>query len=313
MRVEAIRWDQGTLWLIDQRRLPHEVAWLRCTRVEEAAEAISDMVVRGAPAIAITAAYGLVLAKQQGVDRISADELLRASRPTAVNLGWALNRLSVIPDEALEAEAIAIHREDEELCRMIGECGADVLPSGAIYTHCNTGALATGGWGTALGIVRTLADRGERPRVYAGETRPYLQGARLTAWECLQEDIDCVLVADSMAGALMKSGAVSSVLVGCDRVARNGDVANKIGTYGLAVLARAHQIPFYVAMPMSSLDLQCATGADIPVEHRDKRELREIFGVEIAPSDVDVWNPAFDVTPSEWVTGWISEHGLWRP
>ena len=313
MTVEAIRWEQDSLFLLDQRRLPHEITWLRCHSVEEVSKAITDMVVRGAPAIAITAAYGLVLAHQRGVNRVSADQLLRASRPTAVNLAWALDRMTGIPDEDLEAEALAIHREDAELCRQIGEFGADVLPPGAILTHCNTGALATGGWGTALGIVRTLAERGQSPKVYAGETRPYLQGARLTAWECVQEGIDCVLVSDSMVAALMQSGAVSSVLVGCDRVAANGDVANKIGTYGLAVLARAHQIPFYVAMPMSSLDLQCATGADIPLEYRDKAELRSVFGVEIAPNEVDVWNPAFDVTPAEWVTGWITEHGLWHP
>jgi len=313
MTVEAIRWEGNALSLLDQRRLPLEIKWLRCHSVEEVAKAISTMVVRGAPAIGITAAYGFVLARQKGVDRDVADRLLRASRPTAVNLTWALERMAPVSDEDLEAEAIAIHREDAELCRQLGESGADVLPSGAIYTHCNTGALATGGWGTALGIVRTLAKRGQHPKVYAGETRPYLQGARLTAWECAQEGIDCVLVADSMAGALMQSGAVSSVLVGCDRVAANGDVANKIGTYGLAVLARAHRIPFYVAMPMSTLDLRCATGSDIPVEYRDKAELRSLFGLEIAPAEVDAWNPAFDVTPAEWVTGWISEHGLWRP
>ncbi len=311
--VEAMRYTPGELQLLDQRRLPHEVVWLRLTSADAVAGAIRDMVVRGAPAIAITAAYGLALAVRQRADRAQARARLLASRPTAVNLRWALERLDPVPDALVEAEARELHAEDARICRALGDHGADLLPAGGIYTHCNTGALATGGWGTALGVVRSLHARGVPVRVYAGETRPYLQGARLTAWELLAEGIPCTLVTDGMAGAVLQAGRVASVVVGCDRVAANGDTANKIGTYGLAVLARHHGVPFYVAMPLSTLDTRCATGDDIPIEERPAAEVRGFGGRATAPDGVAVWNPAFDVTPAALITGWITEHGPWTP
>lgn len=312
-RVEAIRYRPGTLSLLDQRLLPQAESWLRIQDSAGAADAIRDMVVRGAPAIAITAAYGLALGVQAGEDRAEARARLLASRPTAVNLRWAIERLDVLPDSQLEAEAVAIHAEDARICRALGDAGAAIVPSGGLYTHCNTGALATGGWGTALGVVRSLHSLGRPVHVYAGETRPYLQGARLTAWELVTEDIPCTLVTDSMAAAVMAAGLVNSVVVGCDRVAANGDTANKIGTYGLAVLAQHHDLPFYVAMPMSTLDLRCPDGARIPIEARDGAEVRAFRGEATAPSDVEVWNPAFDVTPAALITGWITERGPWTP
>lgn len=311
--VEAIRYEEGVLSLLDQRALPQEETWLQIQDPGAAAQAIRDMVVRGAPAIAITAAYGLALAVRCGFDRSEARALLLASRPTAVNLRWALERLDAVADGAVEAEAQAIHAEDARICRTLGDVGADVVPEGGLYTHCNTGALATGGWGTALGVVRSLHAQGRPVHVYAGETRPYLQGSRLTAWEMVQEGIPCTLVTDSMAGAVMASGRIHSVVVGCDRVAANGDVANKIGTYGLAVLARYHGLPFYVAMPLSTLDEQCRSGEDIPLEERDPSEVAGFRSERTAPGGVGVWNPSFDVTPADLVTGWITEQGLWRP
>ncbi len=313
MSIEAIRYRPGLLELLDQRLLPGEERWLAIRDAEGAAAGIRDMVVRGAPAIAITAAYGLALAVRGGGDRAAARGLLLAARPTAVNLRWVLERLDAVPDEALEAEAIAVHREDRAINRALGECGAELLPEGGIYTHCNTGALATGGWGTALGVIRSIYARGRRPTVYAGETRPYLQGARLTAWELLKDGIDCRLVPDAAAGAVMAEGRVASVIVGADRVAASGDVANKIGTYGLAVLARHHGIPFYVATPTSTLDPRCPSGAHIPIEQRPAEELLRCGGRQIAPAGVGAWNPAFDVTPAALITAWITERGLWRP
>jgi methylthioribose-1-phosphate isomerase len=311
--VQAIRYAAGALSLLDQRALPQNETWLPIPDVAAAAQAITDMVVRGAPAIAITAAYGMALAVRQGQDREWARRLLMASRPTAVNLRWALERLKGLDDSEIEVEAIEIHAEDARICRALGDAGAALLPEGGLYTHCNTGALATGGWGTALGMVRSLHASGRPVHVYAGETRPYLQGARLTAWEMVQEGIPCTLVTDSAAGALMATGRVKSVVVGCDRVAANGDVANKIGTYGLAVLARHHQLPFYVAMPLSTLDLRCASGADIPIEQRHPDEVLGFRTERTAPDGVGIWNPAFDVTPARLVTGWVTERGLWAP
>jgi len=313
MSITAIRYQPGLLELLDQRLLPEREVWLQLRDGAAAADAIRDMVVRGAPAIAITAAYGLALAVRGGEDRAATRARLMASRPTAVNLRWALERLDAIPDAAVEAEAVAIHEEDLTINRALGEVGAAVLPPGGIYTHCNTGALATGGWGTALGVIRAIAASGRPVSVYAGETRPYLQGARLTAWELWKEGIDCTLVPDSAAGAAMASGRVASVIVGADRVAANGDTANKIGTYNLAVLARHHGLPFYVAVPTSTLDPRCPSGADIPIEERSADELRAFRGHAIAPADVGVWNPAFDVTPAALITGWITENGLWTP
>lgn len=310
--MDSIRWDGSTLQLLDQRALPARVEWLTIRTWESAAEAITNMVVRGAPAIAITAAYGLVLAVNQKADRKRATAALRAARPTAVNLGWALDRLESIGDERLEQEAIAIHNEDRETCAAIGRWGAPLL-TGGVLTICNTGTLATGGQGTALGMVRSAIKRGATIRVYAMETRPYLQGARLTAFECINDGIPVTLIADSMAGALMATGRINAVVVGCDRVAANGDTANKIGTYSLAVLAAHHGIPFYVAMPLSTLDTACSDGSDIAIEHRPARELLELQGSEIAPADAEVWNPAFDITPAKLVSAWITETGPWKP
>lgn len=310
--MEAIRWDGEALHLLDQRALPTQHRWLSLRSWEAVAEAITDMVVRGAPAIGITAAYGMVLAARAGVDREVAKQALLAARPTAVNLRWALQRLDTVPGDNLEREAIQIHEEDRSICRRLGMNGAELL-SGGVLTICNTGALATGGHGTALGMVRSALENGRSIHVYALETRPYLQGARLTATECATDGIPYTLIADGMAGALMRSGKVSAVVVGCDRVTANGDTANKIGTYGLAVLARHHEIPFYVAMPLSTLDPTLASGDAIPIEEREATELRTLAGIRIAPEDSPVWNPAFDITPAELITAWVTEDGLWTP
>lgn len=308
----AIRWDAAGLSLLDQRLLPHTRAWVRCTSWREAADAIRRMVVRGAPAIAITAAYGMALAVRAGVDRAVASEGLLAARPTAVNLRWALERLGKVPDAQVEDMAVEVHAEDLRINRALGAVGGPLL-EGGVLTICNTGTLATGGYGTALGMIRHAHARGDGLHVYALETRPYLQGARLTAFECVAEDIPCTLITDGMAAAAMASGRVQAVVVGCDRVAANGDTANKIGTLQTAVLARHYGIPFYVAMPSSTLDRRCPDGAGIVIEQRSPDEVRAVQGVPIAPVEVGVWNPAFDVTPAALVDGWVTEHGLWRP
>lgn len=310
--ISAIRLDGDALWLLDQRELPAVETWRPCRDSGAVADAIAAMVVRGAPAIAIAAAYGLALAVARGEDRAEARGRLLASRPTAVNLRWALERLDAVADADLRAAAIALHAEDVAINQALGREGAALLPDRArVWHHCNTGALACGGWGTALGIIRSAhADRGVS--VWVGETRPWLQGARLTAWECLQEGIPCTLVVDSAAATVMASGRVDAVLVGCDRVAANGDVANKIGTLTLAVLAKRYAVPFYVAMPMSSLDPSCPSGSAIPIEERPADEVRGARGVRWA-ADVPVYNPSFDVTPAELVTAWVTERGLWRP
>ena len=311
-RVQPIRWDGARLWLLDQRSLPREVAWVPCDTAADVARAIRAMVVRGAPAIGIAAAYGLVLDARRGADRVDAARVLADSRPTAVNLRWALDRLAGVPDDGLADAAIALHAEDVAINRAIGAHGAAHLPEDAVvWHHCNTGALATGGWGTALGIVRTAHAQGRLAHVVVGETRPYLQGARLTAWELREERIPYTLVVDSAAGALLPR--CDAVLVGCDRVAANGDVANKIGTLGLAILARYHGIPLIVAMPRSTLDLACPTGADIPIEQRDAAEVRGHGGLVWSPEDAPVDNPAFDVTPAALVSAWITEDGPWCP
>lgn len=308
--LEHIRFDGETLSLLDQRVLPSTVHWIQCTNATQTADAIRDMVVRGAPAIGITAAYGMALAAVHGEDLSAAAEILLASRPTAVNLRWAVERLQGLPPRRWVTEARLIHREDIELNQALGAHGADALAGARnVYHHCNTGTLATGGWGTALGIARSAAARGPL-HVWVGETRPYLQGARLTAYELEQDGIPCTLVADSVAGSLMAAGKVDAVLVGCDRVANNGDVANKIGTLQLAIMARHYGVPFYVGMPTSTLDRSCPTGADIPIEERDASEVMGHGGVVWA-AQVPVYNPAFDVTPAELITGWVTEHGLW--
>ena len=302
-KVQPIRWRRDRLELLDQRALPDKTVYVTCRTAEQVAKAIRDMVVRGAPAIGCAAAYGVVLGKGAK----AAYEVLAKSRPTAVNLFWALERMRGAKE--LEAEANAIYAEDIAANRTLGEFGAELIPDRArIMTHCNTGALATAGHGTALGIVRS--SKGKKVSVIACETRPYLQGARLTAWECMQEGIPCTLITDSMAGHLMSRGEVDVVVVGADRIAANGDVANKIGTYALAVLAKRHGVPFYVAAPLSSFDPKIADGSQIPIEERPGDEVTGYRKTRWAPKGVRVRNPAFDVTPAELITGIICEKGV---
>lgn len=302
-----------TLYLLDQRRLPHEQVTVASTTVSQVADAIRDMVVRGAPAIGITAAYGMAIAALRGEDLAGAARHLAAARPTAVNLQWAVDAMVAHPRAEIVDAARALHAEDVRINRAIGDHGARLLPAGArVYTHCNAGALATGGYGTALGVIRSAHRDGKLAQVYAGETRPYLQGARLTAYELREDHIPCVLVTDSTAATLFAAGRVDCVIVGADRVAANGDVANKIGTLGLAVLARHYGVPFYVAVPRSTLDPACPDGAAIPIEERAAAEVYG-FGDQRWAADVPVFNPAFDVTPAPLVTAWITEDGLWVP
>jgi len=332
--IETLRWRGDRLELIDQRALPQRIGYVSCATAAEVAAAIRDMIVRGAPAIGCAAAYGIALEAARPTFA-SIDEFYRAvesafgeiaaSRPTAVNLFWALDRMrraleaarGLPPDRVaakLAEEAQAIHREDLEVNRAIGRNGAALVADGArIMTHCNAGALATGGHGTALGVVRSARDDGKRVSVIATETRPYLQGARLTAWEMVQEGIPVTLVTDSMAGHLMQRGAIDVVVVGADRIAANGDVANKIGTYTLAVLAARHRIPFFVAAPLSTIDPKVADGNAIPIEERGAAEVTGFRGERWAAEGVAVKNPAFDVTPAELVTGIVTERGVVSP
>lgn len=313
--VEAIRFAEGGLQLLDQRLLPLEARWLAIPNAAAAAQAIHEMVVRGAPAIGITAAYGLALAALQGEDRKAAAERLAASRPTAVNLHWALARMQGLgaqasPERLLE-EARTIHAEDlAQNLRMAAE-GVRLIGEGArVLTHCNTGALATGGHGTALGVIRSAWRAGRLQAVYHTETRPWLQGARLTAWELASEGIPATMIADAACAQLMAEGQVDWVIVGADRIAANGDTANKIGTYNLAVLAKHHGIPFIVAAPVSTLDPALPDGSHIVIEERDGSEVRQIQGKVVAPSEVAVYNPAFDVTPGELITAIVTERGV---
>ena len=318
--MDAIRWEGNTLYLLDQTKLPVEEVWLPYTDYRPVAAAIRTMVVRGAPAIGVTAAYAYCLAALEGADLKAAKETLAASRPTAVNLFWALERMEKKAEtcggnpETLIAEAVAIHQEDVSMCKAIGLYGASVVPNRArILTHCNAGALATGGYGTALGVIRAAHEQGKVEMVYADETRPLLQGARLTAYELVTDHIPATLIADNMAASLMAKGKIDMVVVGCDRMAANGDFANKIGTYSVAVNARHHGVPFYVALPCSTIDLSIPDGSGIPIEERDKDEVRTMYGVQTAPAEVDVYNPAFDVTPHSLVTGIITEKGVIYP
>ncbi len=308
MPIEHIRFDAELvrLSLLDQRLLPERSAHVECSSSDEVARAIRDMVVRGAPAIGVTAAWGMAIASLRGEDLDDAARRLAGSRPTAVNLRWALERVAAARRRGrdLVEEARSIHEEDVRVNRRMGAHGAPLL-RGGVLTICNTGTLATGGHGTALGVVRSALEAGADLHLYACETRPYDQGARLTTWECVQDGIPCTLIADSMAGALMAAGRVDAVIAGCDRVAANGDTANKIGTYGLAVLARHHGIPCYIAMPTSTLDRGCPSGSSIPIEERPASELFDAL-------PVGVWNPAFDVTPADLIDAWITEDGVWR-
>ncbi len=315
--VEALRWRGDALELLDQRLLPAETRTLACRSAAEVAQSIRDMVVRGAPAIGCAAAFGIALEARRGAALAPAFDLLASSRPTAVNLFWALERMRARADAApdvLEREALAIFEEDRAANRAMGGHGAQLLPDGArILTYCNAGALATAGHGTALGVVRSARDAGKRVSVIACETRPYLQGARLTAWELVQEGIPVTLVTDNTAGFLMSRGQADVVIVGADRIAANGDVANKIGTYMLAVLAQRHGLPFYVAAPLSTFDRATRDGAAIPIEERGRDEVTGYRGTRWAPEGVAVRNPAFDVTPAELVSALICERGIARP
>ena len=305
MKIEPIRWKGDRLELLDQRLLPDQTVYITCKTAEEVAAAIRDMVVRGAPAIGCAAAFGVVL----GRSKQDAFEILAASRPTAVNLFWALERMKGSSNPA--AEAVAIFEEDLAACRTMGEHGAALMPKGArILTYCNTGALATSGHGTALGVVRSAFAKDKSISVIACETRPYLQGARLTAWECVQEGIPCTLITDNMAGHLMAKSEIDAVIVGADRIAANGDAANKIGTYMVAVLAKRHKLPFYVAAPLSTFDAKIADGSAIEIEERPGNEVTGYRGLRWAPEGVTVRNPAFDVTPAELITAIVCEKGV---
>jgi methylthioribose-1-phosphate isomerase len=315
-RLQPFRFDEeeGVFWLLDQRRLPQEEVWVPVRTAREMAQAIRDMVVRGAPAIGVSAAFGVVLAHMAGEDLEEADRLLRQSRPTAVNLFHALDRMRPHFGDlkgSLE-EAKALWREVEETERAISQHGAKVL-KGQVLTHCNTGPLATGGWGTALGAILEAHRQGRVRHVWVDETRPYLQGARLTAFELMKAGVPATLIADNMAGFLMQRGQVDAVIVGVDRMALNGDFANKIGTYALAVLAHHHGIPFYAALPLSSVDPRLETGQGIPIEERPPEEVTHIRGLPIAPPGFPAYHPAFDVTPHRFLTGIVTEKGVLYP
>ncbi len=332
MNFKTLEWRDQSLHLLDQRALPSRVRTVVCRTVAEVAEGIRNLTVRGAPAIGVAAAYGMALAPRGSStvggdvtsDLAHAAEILKSTRPTAVNLAWAVDRMLRLAQEStpleirvlrdiLEREAAAIHTEDAAMCRKIGEHGAALLSEGmTVLTHCNAGALATAGIGTALGIIYTAKEQGKRLHVFVDETRPVLQGARLTMWELMQEGIDATLITDNTAASLFGAGKIDAVVVGADRIARNGDVANKIGTYNLAVLAAYHKVPFYVAAPQSTFDAGIASGAEIPIEERSATEVVEIGGVRIAPVGSRVFSPAFDVTPSEFVTAIVSDSGI-RP
>jgi methylthioribose-1-phosphate isomerase len=331
--IPTVAWQDGRVVMIDQRRLPGEEVYLRCRDHHEVAAAIKDMAIRGAPAIGVAAALGIALgirnSKAEGEAlRAAFDAIcqeMAATRPTAVNLFWAIDRMrrrfeavraagGPALGEALLQEALAIEEEDVAACRRIGDLGAELIPAGArVLTHCNAGALATAGYGTALGVIRSAARQGKIKNVLADETRPCLQGARLTAWELTREGIPTTLIADNMAGHMMARGEVDAIVVGADRIAANGDVANKIGTYTLAVLARENGLPFYVAAPVSTIDLRTPSGDAITIEERAPEEVTHHGGRRLAPEGVAVRNPAFDVTPHRFVTAIVCERGVARP
>jgi methylthioribose-1-phosphate isomerase len=330
--LNVISWSAGTIRLLDQTRLPAEEAYVEIDDCRALAEAIREMRVRGAPALGVAAAYGLALAANRSSSTNSkellaqmeeAAALLRSTRPTAVNLAWALERVMgaargstgvAKTAEATLSEARRIHREEIEAGRAIGRFGAELIPAGAtVLTHCNTGALATAGYGTALGVIRTAHEQGKRIHVLVDETRPLLQGTRLTAWELQRLGIPFTVIVDSAAGEMMRRGRADCVIVGADRIAANGDVANKVGTYSLAVLAKENSLPFYVAAPTSTVDLSIATGDDIRIEERPPEEVTTVAGKRIVPEGTVAANPAFDVTPSRYITAIITEKGIARP
>jgi methylthioribose-1-phosphate isomerase len=325
--IETIQWTEGGVVMIDQTRLPREEIYVTCTDYQQVAEAIRSMVIRGAPAIGVAAAMGIALGMRHAKDRAEFDlicETIRATRPTAVNLFWAIERMRRVyaevaerslPEirERLTVEAIQIRLEDIAINECIGKNGAPLIPDGkTVLTHCNAGALATAGFGTALGVIRAAVASGKKIDVFADETRPFLQGARLTVWELQHDHIPTTLITDNMAGHFLHSGRIGCVVVGADRIASNGDVANKIGTYSVAVLAKENNVPFYVAAPISTLDMTLASGDEIPIEQRAAKEVTHLHGIPVAPDGTNVANPAFDVTPNRYVTAIITERGVAR-
>jgi methylthioribose-1-phosphate isomerase len=334
--LPTIDWTNDAVVMIDQRKLPASEVYVTCKTAQDVAKAIKAMVIRGAPAIGVAAAMGIAMgmrrSKASGTKQFTTEfqkicDLMAATRPTAVNLFWAIEKMKAAFAEAaqrgssveelkarLEAEARRIHDDDVESCRTMGAHGATLVPDEArILTHCNAGALATAGYGTALGVIRAAAEQGKRVAVMADETRPFLQGARLTAWELVRDGIDTTVITDNMSGSMMRLGQVDLVVVGADRIAANGDVANKIGTYSVAVLAREHGIPFYVAAPISTIDLATPDGSRIPIEERSSREVTHIGPSRLTPEGAGIRNPAFDVTPAKYVTAIVTERGIARP
>jgi methylthioribose-1-phosphate isomerase len=333
--LPTIEWQSDAVVMVDQRKLPGQEVYLRCRTAAEVARAITNMVIRGAPAIGVAAAMGIALGmqrskvqgtRQYAVEFNRACDLMAGTRPTAVNLFWAIDRMKRTFAAGVQAgesvaeltprlvrEALQIHDEDVASCQAMGRAGAAVVPEGArILTHCNAGALATAGYGTALGVIRAAAEQGKVAQVYADETRPFLQGARLTAWELVRDRIPTTVITESMAGPLMRQRGIDFVVVGADRIAANGDVANKVGTYTVALLAKTHGVPFYVAAPLSTIDLATADGDRIPIEQRPAREVSHLGSTRLTPEGAAIWNPAFDVTPGELVTGIITERGIAR-
>jgi methylthioribose-1-phosphate isomerase len=328
--------QQDVIVMVDQRKLPAQEVYVRCRTPQEVAKAIRTMVIRGAPAIGVAAAWGLALGvrrstvkgtRQLAVEFQKMCDMMAATRPTAVNLFWAIDRMKRVFGEGaragesaeelanrLDAEAQKIHDEDVASCRAMGAHGAQILADGSrVLTHCNAGALATAGYGSALGVIRAAVESGKKIAVFADETRPFLQGARLTAWELVRDGINTTVITESMAGPLMRAGEIDAVIVGADRIAANGDTANKIGTYTVAVLAHEHKIPFYVAAPVSTIDLGTAEGDRIPIEERDQREVSHLGSARLTPEGAKIRNPAFDVTPHRYITGIVTERGILRP
>jgi methylthioribose-1-phosphate isomerase len=331
--IQTLEWTDSGVRFIDQTKLPTEETYVTCKTYEQVADAIRTMVVRGAPAIGVAAAMGIALgvknSKAESVGELKREfdqicDVMAKTRPTAVNLFWAIRRLQdkfellrvrPLPQikQALIDEAQRMHAEDIAANRAMGRHGATLMPAtGGVLTHCNAGALATCGYGTALGVIRAAVEQGKKIHVYADETRPFLQGSRLTAWELMKDGIPTTVISDNMAGAMMSQGKIGAIVVGADRIAANGDVANKIGTYTVAVLAKEHGIPFYVAAPFSTIDLETTDGSKIPIEQRNPREVTHIGGKQMVPEGVQIENPAFDVTPAKYVTAIVTEHGIAR-